>query len=60
MDGFGLLQWNGVLHPKSAAFYTPPWVNQRYPDASPPVNMPRLLIAQLIEGYFHFKYVKVG
>ena len=43
-------QWHGVIHPKSAAFYTPPWINARYPDASPPVNMPRLLIADYIEG----------
>ena len=45
--------WNGILHPKSAGFYTPPWINHRYPDASPPVNMPRLLIAQWIEGPFY-------
>lgn len=38
-------QWHGVVRPNGAAFYTPPWGQQRYLDVSPPVNLPRLVLA---------------
>ena len=34
-----------VVNPGCAAFYTPPWSRQRYPEVSPPVNLPRLILA---------------
>ena len=49
------LEWSpasagNVIQPDCAAFYTPPWFQQRYPDISPPVNLPRLMLALLPEG----------
>ena len=35
----------GVVKPGCAAFYTPPWSRQRYPEVSPPTNLPRLMLA---------------
>ena len=35
----------GVVKPSCAAFYTPPWSRQRYPEVSPPTNLPRLMLA---------------
>ena len=37
--------WHGVIRSNEAAFYTPPWGLLRYTDVSPPVNLPRLLLA---------------
>jgi vacuolar protein sorting-associated protein 13B len=37
--------WHGVIRSNEAAFYTPPWGQLRYTDVSPPVNLPRLLLA---------------
>ena len=38
-------QWHGVVRSNGAVFYTPPWAQLRYLDVSPPVNLPRLLLA---------------
>lgn len=47
--GWDAVTAGNIVKPNNAAFYTPPWCNKRYPDISPPVNLPRLLFAIFTE-----------